>query len=211
MNDIMNVIAHMELPQFEENQLVAYRLVVPPFIKNRSVDLATHMVNDLTAGWCLDAWVLDKMEDGNTKTALKSMDWEQVEVLEYDWDEKDNNGIPLYSPYEIWQDFSDDPKVRCKCIEPLICGNLEVSEAYAKGLAMSEWSSWEPEELQRNSCWLFYYAKNVCKGRLPEVLDNAMNMLSFQNPDDPWVKRYFGTKRYRIRNMKALAAIPWAA
>jgi hypothetical protein len=106
----------------------------------------------------------------------------------------------------MWTQVADRTK-RCRALEPHICGDKDKAERYAKELLRSEWKGWTLDELRRNPCWAFYYAKDVCKGRLPEALDNMMTMLSFQEPDNPWVKRYFGTKRYRKRNRKALSEI----
>lgn len=190
--------------------LVPYRLVIPSFL-HASDRTAKMMVNDLVEdAYCDDAWAWDDVAPWSGSdllwSAIKNMDWGNTPVLEYDWDELDRCGDKQWIPWELWQ-AAGDTKRRAPDLEPFICGDPKRAEAYAKGLSKEEWKGWTLEELGRNPCWAFYYAKDVCKGRLPEVLDNMMTMLSFQDPDNPWVKRYFKTKRYRRRNRKALAAI----
>ena len=212
----MKVIALVSgLNDSERASFVPYRLVVPDFLPHTEVT-AKMMVDDIIdLAWCDQAFVWDEnkpWEGSETVWAcFKGIEWEQAQELEYDWEEKDAWGYRRWIPWELWTRVSDTPgepvrAKRCPGLEPHICNGPE-AEKYAKGLLRSEWKGWTVEELARNPCWAFYYAKDICKGRLPEVLDNMMTMMSFQEPDNPWVKRYFKTKRYRKRNRKALAEI----
>lgn len=205
----MKIIASVSgLGVNDEAELVPYRLVVPSFLPVNA-RTAKMMVDDLVdEAYCTDAWVHeeDNPRSGPVWSALKSMDWGKTQVLEYDWDERDRFGDVRWEPWELWQVCGDTNK-RAPGLEPFICEDPSRAAAYAKGLARDQWQGWTLEELGRNPCWCFYYAKDVCKGRLPEALDNMMTMLSFQDPDNHWVKRYFKTKKYRRRNRKALAAI----
>lgn len=196
----------------DEVGLVPFVILVPDWLPSTR-DVARMMVNDIHDDfYCSDAWLMDdSWSNESIKSALNLMDWGKAEVLEYDWDEVCPHFPPekKFNPFEIWRDYGDS--LRAKELEPIICKNDKDAEAYARSLPRHVWSEWTSEELVRHPCWMFYYAKNVCKGRLPEVLDNAMMMKSFENSEDRWIKRYFGTKRYRTRNRKALASIPWAA
>lgn len=194
-----------------DSNLVPVRLVVPDFLP-RNGETARRMVNDIDeSDYCTEAWLLDdEWESKEIQAALKLMDWEKVKVLEYDWEEVDQWGEKRYDFFQIWIEVADT-KIRVKSLEALICDDPSNAYRYAASLARQMWNDWTLEEVIRNPCWMFHYAKNVCRGRLPEVLDNAMTMKSFEEPDHYWIKRYFGTKKYRKRNNKALAQIPWAA
>lgn len=190
--------------------LVPYRLVVPDFLPHTEAT-AKMMVDDIVdLAWCDQAFVWDENKPWQGSETVwacfKGLDWDKAQVIEYDWEQKDAWGDKQWIPWEMWAGVADMTK-RCPALEPYICDNWKWAEKYAKGLLRSEWRGWTVDELRRNPCWAFYYAKDVCKGRLPETLDNMMTMLSFQDPDNTWVKRYFKTKRYRKRNRKALAEI----
>ena len=208
MSSVLNIIANIS---DDGLGLVPYRIVLPDFLP-ATEDAAKRMVNDIEPYYyCTQVWLMDgDWVCKGIQSALKSMDWSEAKVLEYDWDAKDQYGEKSYDPYVIWNEVADK-KFRAPSLEPFICGSARRSERYAKFLDKGSWQDWTAEEVMRSPCWLFYYAKNVCKGRLPEVLDNCMTMKSFEDSENPWVKRYFGTKRYRVRNRKALASIPWAA
>jgi len=201
----MNVVTVLD------DHLVPVRLVVPDFLPE-SRDVAKRMVNDLHEDeYCTDAWVMeDGWKSNEIHSALNLMDWGKALVLEYDWEELDAWGEKKHDPFEIWTDVAVC-RNRAKGLEPFICGDEKKAYAYAKLLNRVMWSDWTAEELMRSPCWMFYYAKNVCKGRLPEMLDNCMTMKSFEDSENQWVRRYFGTKRYRTRNKKALSQISWAA
>lgn len=189
--------------------LVPYRLNVPDFLPHNR-QTAKMMVEDVVDDClCDNVWVWEGDEWNGSFIvwhALKGIKWDEVPELKYDFEEKDPWGDIQWRPWEMWTQVADQTK-RCIALEPHICGNRLHAEQYAKNLLRSEWKGWKLDELRRNPCWAFYYAKDVCKGRLPDPLHNMMTMLSFQDPDNPWVKRYFGTKRYRKRNRKALSEI----
>lgn len=60
----------------------------------------------------------------------------------------------------------------------------------------SDWSTWNEDQLKHSPCWLYMYAKEYLKGRLPDFLHNTMNMYAMTIPDNYYVKRYFKAKRY---------------
>lgn len=198
--------------------LKPYVLVVPGFLP-ATREVAKDMIGDLGGAGdeyvsCEDAWVIDQDHPWPSADLHRvldtSIDWGVIPSLEYNWEEKDSWGEIAHDPWKLWSDLGEIKK-RAVDLEPFIVKDRRKSERYAKFLGKDQWEGFEPDDLVQNPCWMFYYAKNVCRGRLPDVLDNAMTMLSFQDADNPWIKRYFGTKRYRVRNRKALASISWAA
>lgn len=208
--EVLNIIANVH---GERGNLVPYRVSVPDFLP-LTHEAAYRMTNDLLDEYVTDVWLMDDKEDQIKSLLMKGVDWGSVRLLEYDWELEDGYGGLEHNPYQIWHDVACDkrddsgkplPVLHQPSLVPFLKGKDSVG--YAKNLSKEAWSDWAAEDLIREPCWMFYYAKNVCKGRLPEVLDNAMTMKSFQDSDDPWVKRYFSTKRYRVRNRKALAAI----
>ena len=44
--------------------------------------------------------------------------------------------------------------------------------------------------------WLYIYAKDVIKGRLPTVMHNKMIAFGIIDSSDKYVKKYLGAKKY---------------
>lgn len=64
---------------------------------------------------------------------------------------------------------------------------------------------WDEEVAKKCPCWLYYYAKDVIGGKLPEKLHNLMFAEGIKNPNDLWVKKYFGAKKYqKVRKPRPL-------
>ena len=192
--------------------LKPYRFEIPSFVPSTK-ETAAKMAFDLDLGDGISfegsVWIVDDSwpdSKGLHRMIAEDFDWSATEVLKYDFEEKNSYGHNRHDPWIIWNDVADNT-IRAKGLEPFIIGDTIRSERYAKKLKKDQWAGFTEEELIQSPCWMFYYAKNVCGGRLSEVLDNAMTMLSFENSENPWIKRYFGTKKYRRRNKKALAAI----
>lgn len=78
------------------------------------------------------------------------------------------------------------------------------AEKYGEMIRASKvgWSDWTEEEVMRSPVWLFQYAKDYMKGSLPETMHQAMQMFSFNHPNNSFVKRYFSTKRYKFRKRR---------
>ena len=55
---------------------------------------------------------------------------------------------------------------------------------------------WTPELAVMCPAWLYIYAKDVVKGRLPTVLHNKMIAFGIMDSSDKYVKRYLGSKKY---------------
>ena len=56
---------------------------------------------------------------------------------------------------------------------------------------------WDEEVAKKCPCWLYYYAKDVIGGKLPEELHNLMLAEAIKDSNDPWVKKYSGAKKYQ--------------
>jgi hypothetical protein len=143
-----------------------------------------------------DIFVYVKGEGEWPDRMFEIVDWERLKTCRYDFDGK-------FDVMQVWDNVFRNGRVRE--FEKLISEKVVNAERYAKALGRDTWKNWTEEEVCRSPVWLFYYARCVCKGRLPDAMDNAMTMLSFKEPDNKWVKRYFNTKRYRTRNLRALA------
>ena len=54
------------------------------------------------------------------------------------------------------------------------------------------WPEWGADEIMSDPMWICFYKE---EGNEPTpAMENMMHMLSFQRPEDKWVKRYFGKR-----------------
>lgn len=174
--------------------ITPYRLIVPE-VNQIAKEHLESMILELTDHWG-GVHVYFDTKNGTIEDKIhKMMDWDQAQIIKYDLED------PHFDPISYWVAFG---RQRTKEIEHLIALSDKDAIAYAKSLRPEDWLQFSDEELLRSPVFLFHYAKDVCKGRLPDHLDNAMNMMSFNMPENPFIKRYFGTKRYRIKNGKSL-------
>lgn len=60
-----------------------------------------------------------------------------------------------------------------------------------------KWRDWTEEQLKLCPCWLYAYAKDYARGRLPDVLHNHMLAFGMTLKDNYWVNKYFKAKRYQ--------------
>jgi len=56
--------------------------------------------------------------------------------------------------------------------------------------------NWTPELAVMCPIWLYLYAKDVIKGRLPTGMHNKMLVFGMIDSSDRYVKRYLGSKKY---------------
>lgn len=138
--------------------------------------------------------IIHRFEDEHSKMLRDSMDWDAATDIQFKIEED-------FSLWE-WEHIFYFKRVRD--LEPFFAKDESVAERYIKKCKNINWVNWTDEELVVSPVFMFNYALKVCKGRLPDHLDNAMNMESFKNPDSKYVKRYFKTKRYRTRSGKSL-------
>ena len=47
-------------------------------------------------------------------------------------------------------------------------------------------------------CWLYLYAKDVIRGRLPNRLHNTMISFGMIDSSDKYVRKYCGSKKYQV-------------
>jgi len=68
-----------------------------------------------------------------------------------------------------------------------------LAEIYAKEVIRGNWT---PELAVMCPCWLYTYAKDVIKGRLPSTMHNKMLSFGMIDSSDKYVKKYLGAKKY---------------
>ena len=75
--------------------------------------------------------------------------------------------------------------------EAAISKEAELSYDYAKYVIRG---SWTQELAVMCPCWLFFYAKDVSKGRLPKAMHNKMLVFGMIDSSDKYVKKYLAKK-----------------
>jgi len=78
--------------------------------------------------------------------------------------------------------------------------NLKNTLAYYQQVINTKpdhWKDWTEEQLKVSPCWLYLYAKEHIKGRLPDVLHNTMLVFGMTLKDNYYVKKYFKAKKYQ--------------
>jgi hypothetical protein len=77
-------------------------------------------------------------------------------------------------------------------------GNSATSKAYYEMVIRDpdDWAGWTEDQLKHSPCWMYMYAKQFSKGRLPDFLHNIMTVFAMTIPDNYYVKRYFKAKKY---------------
>lgn len=177
----------------EGASIVPYRFMVPD-VKEILKEHLESMVLELTDHWG-GVHVYFNTKNGTLEDKIYQLiDWDEAQIIKHDIKSPD------FDPVSYWVSFG---RQRIKEIEHLITASEKDALAYAKSLRAEDWLEFTDEELLRSPVFMFYYAKDVCQGRLPDHLDNAMNMMSFKFPDDQFIKRYFATKKYRVRSRKS--------
>ena len=77
--------------------------------------------------------------------------------------------------------------------EAAISKDAKYAEFYAKYFMKANWT---PELAVMCPCWLYTYAKDVIKGRLPSTMHNKMIVFGMIDSSDKYVKKYLGAKKY---------------
>lgn len=176
-------------------RFVPLKLTFPDFNYDReSLEKIIQRTDSESVGYDYGYPIIHQFDNEHTKLLRDAIDWDKAEHLTFE--------IP--EDFSFWEWESVFGKKRVRELEPKIAESESNAERYVKKCEDIDWISWTEEELVVSPVFMFNYALKVCKGRLPDHLDNAMNMESFKNPDSKYVKRYFGTKRYRIRSGKSL-------
>ena len=85
--------------------------------------------------------------------------------------------------------------------EPYIAKSPEFAYEYAHTIVKGRWPEAEPY-IAESPRLAYEYAKRIIKGRLPEEMHNRIMVFAMQNPNDPYIKKYFGYKKYRKEKIK---------
>ena len=98
--------------------------------------------------------------------------------------------------------ISKDAELSYEYAINVIKGRWELGEAVISKEA--EWSFWYAKYVIRGNwttelavmcpCWLFFYAKDVSKGRLPKAMHNKMLVFGMIDSSDKYVKKYLEKK-----------------
>lgn len=100
--------------------------------------------------------------------------------------------------------YCDRFSCRLREAEPMLALNKNDAETYAGLMRRKElWSDWTVEDLSRTPVWLFNYAKDYVNGPLPDHLHSVMMLFSFNDSKNEYVQRYFKTKRYQPKHLRA--------
>ena len=202
----INIIA---VVRFGQPMFVPLKLTFPDFDYNCS-DYLEKIIRDIDWGkvnYKTDIPIIYEFEDEHSRMLRDSMDWSKAADLKWprhlaaDLDAYLVSTRPKYL-LDTWS--STFGKRRVREFEPKFAECEGAAASYIKRCVNPDWISWTEEELVISPVFMWNYALKVCKGRLPDHLDNAMLLASYKTPDSKYVKRYFKTKRYRIRSGKSL-------
>jgi len=142
------------------------------------------------------------VDSGNTAAILRYA----IDVLNSRWREAEQVFLIKSSPSEMCIYAKDVLKGRWPEAEEYIvslgykksrlgvCVAAYYQEAYARTVLPG---NWDEDVASKCTCWMYYYAKDVIKGQLPEELHNRMIMEWWQNKADPWCKKYFAAEKYK--------------
>lgn len=86
-------------------------------------------------------------------------------------------------------------KRRWKEGEHLILSDPRSAFYYAKDVIKGRWDLAE-EIIKESPEFSYHYAKDIMKGKLPENMHNHMMLLAMKNPNNRYLKLYFGCKKY---------------
>lgn len=191
-----NVVAIIE--SHGDPLFVPIKLTIPECDCHGTTQALIRELNGGLVNWRKEFPVIFNFNDPISKKIYDLIDWDSATELAFDV----SKYTTISQAYRHWKYTFKFHRVRE--LEPFFAQDEDYAERYVKNCIKIEWAKWTDDELLVSPVYMFYYAMKVCKGKLPEHLDNAMNMISFHNPDSSYVKRYFGTKRYRIRSGKSI-------
>lgn len=86
--------------------------------------------------------------------------------------------------------------------EPSIKTDPKYAYKYARNFIKGRWPEAE-EFIAQNPSLTYEYAKSIIGGKLPEEMHNRVLILSMQFPNDPYLRKYFGYKKYRKETSKS--------
>ena len=193
-----------------EPMFVPLKLTFPDFDYHEHSYYIENIIRDVDWGkvnYKTDIPIIHRFEDEHSRMLRDSMDWSKAADLKWPRDEDLDAYLVRARPEYLLDAWSSTfGKRRVREFEPKFAECEGAARAYIKRCVNLDLISWTEEELVISPVFMFNYALKVCKGRLPDHLDNAMLLASYKTPDSEYVKRYFKTKRYRIRSGKSLEA-----
>jgi len=163
---------------------------------NKSL-LAACKSRDVFAMWYAENIAKGEWKPGE-KAILEGLDWTAfyyARAMGRRWELAEKKILAGKDPATCFDYANEVIKDRWPEAEKFIVKNLDFALRYAIHFFGGRWEEYEkaiindPERCYR-------YAKDAIKGRLPEHMHQAMVMHSFSNPQDKWVKKYLGTKKY---------------
>lgn len=200
MKEVRCILVSSEDWRSSEHSFVPLRVLVPEVDGDKPENNVHNVLNYLRREDSKDIPSIDTLIT-KTKGELASRLWDSV-----DWDSAPLIDPKPSTPGEAWGLFTSMSSYRVKELEPLIAQDDSLAERYMNRQPKSGWKEWEDEELERSPAFLFMYAQQVMKGRLPEHLHAAMVMHSYRDGDNFWVKKYFKARRYKYHCKKNLRA-----
>jgi hypothetical protein len=100
--------------------------------------------------------------------------------------------------------YADMAKCRIVSGESAIAESEDLAFLYGKFMKKHDlWGSWSESDVARSPVWMYQYAKDYVKGRLPDSLHNKMTLMSFSESDsNKWMKKYLGAKKYFLKKKR---------
>jgi len=112
--------------------------------------------------------------------------------------EKGEPAIAADQPEVILTYAKDVLKDRFKIAEDKISCVDYVAAEYGDLMRDQDlWGSWTKEEVKRSPVWLYQYAKDYIKGKLPEDMHVRMLAYGVTNPNNEWIRKYSVAKKYK--------------
>lgn len=115
------------------------------------------------------------------------------EVINGRWIEGEK--IIKTDPQAAYHYAKDVVKGRWIEAEKVILKDDDLCFVYALNVVLGRWEEYERVIID-DPYRCYQYARGVINGRLPEHMHTAMVMHSFSQPDNKWVKKYLGAKKY---------------
>lgn len=153
--------------------------------------------SDVFAMWYAENVTKGEWKPGE-KAILKGRDWTSfyyARVMGRRWEPGEKKILAVKDPSTCFDYANEVIGGRWPEAEKLIVKNLDFALRYAIHFVGGRWEMYE-KAIINDPERCYEYAKQVMKGRLPEHMHQAMVMHSFSQPDNKWIKKYLGSKKY---------------
>jgi hypothetical protein len=194
MKEVRCVVLEREGNYTGPHKIVPYRVLVPECEGVEPEHNVEGVLNHIADIGYNDT-VVTKFVDGLGEQLWGLVDWDNVPVSAPATDDADE-------AWTLFDCMSHNGRIRE--LEPIIASDDTYADRYMNRQPRESWVNWTDEELSRSPAWLFKYAQQVMKGKLPENLHAAMMMHSYRAPENGFVKRYFKMRRYKYSCKKNL-------